>query len=162
MKYTLNKWSNGTHSKRNAYPRQNGPLDNGQKARLCILAREAFALQFTDADFTDWRREEQFKAVGKLSLRDCTQADYKRLEARFLRLGGEEGDAMRAETRAGTEDKRLAFYKLEEACTGAGLAMSYAAAICRNQFKCGLNEATAKQLWNLMFTIRNRRKSKHA
>ena len=39
------------------------------------------------------------------------------------------------------------------------MAEDYAAAICRRQYKRELGEASAKQLWNLFFTVRNRRKA---
>ncbi len=157
--YALTKFSNQNRTRRNAFPqRLSGPLSNEQKARLCILAREGYALAFTDQPFADWRHEQQELAVGKASLCDCVQDDYLALKAHFQRLAGEEGDALRTETRHGTEDRRVAMRKLEVECAARKLALSYPAAICRRQFKCALNEATVKQLWMLVFTVRNRRK----
>lgn len=152
------KASNGHRRTFNSVVPRGGPLDNGQKANLCILAKEAFALAFTDLDLESWRRSEQVAAVGKASLRDCVQADFLPLQAHFLRLGGEEGDATRTENRALAEPKRVAMAKLRAECAAREMALSYPAAICARQFKCRLEEASAGQIWKLVFTVRNRRK----
>lgn len=151
------KFSNQHQARRNDYPRAGGPLDNGQKASLCILAKSAYELQFTDMDFNIWRRLEQAKACGKSSLTECTQSDYLLLRGHFERLAGNEGEALRTENKHATQDKALAMFKLKEACNEGGVQLEYAAAICRNQNKCGLEQATYKQLWRLIFTIRNRK-----
>ena len=143
-------------------PRGGGLLSNEQKARICILAREAYALQFTDWEFPEWRHAEQEKACGKASLCDCTQADFLRLKSHFLRLSGEEGEARRVETRAATEPRRIARYKLMQALAERGLAPGYAEAICRRQYHCGLDDASEKQLWRLVFTVRSRRAARRA
>ena len=138
-------------------PRITGPLSNEQKARICILAKDAYALQFTDEKLEDWRRNQQFICTGKASLVDCVQADYLPLCGHFQRLGGEEGDATRTENHALTEDHRVAMHKLRSECAARGLAMAYPAAICRRQHRCELEQATPRQVWCLVFTVRNRR-----
>lgn len=154
--YTL-KAANQHRRTSNPIVPRGGPLDNGQKARLCMLAAEGYALQFTDQPLADWRREQQHAAVGKASLRDCVQADYRRLVAHFQRLAGEEGEALRSETAAALEPVMLARRKLAAELASRGLQSGYAEAICRRQYKRGLHEASAKQLWCLVFTVRNRR-----
>ena len=57
-----------------------------------------------------------------------------------------------------TSAQRVAMHKLHEECEKRGLALSWPAAICRSKFKCALDEATATQLWQLVFSVRN---SKH-
>ena len=44
----------------------------------------------------------------------------------------------------------------ERLFTEAGLPESYAAAICRRQYRCALSEASDKQVWCLVYTVRNR------
>lgn len=111
------------------------------------------------ACFAAWRHVEQGKAVGKQSLLDCTsECDFLRLCAHFLRIAREYDAANSAQLRAGTESRRIAEHKLREELRERGLAEEYAASICRRQFRCALREANAKQLWCLVFTIRNRRK----
>lgn len=153
----MRKWTNQHKRTRNNYPRAGTLLDNTQKARICILAREAFEKMESFLPFADWRQMEQQNAVGKDSLRDCTQADYLSLVAHFEKLKGEDGRAVQAHLRSQVKDQALALFKLKEACRERALDLAYPAAICRRQFKCTLEEASPNQLWNLLFTIKNRR-----
>ena len=147
-----------------AYPSPSTPLGNGQKARLCILARRAWEQlaavsgQPSAVSFDDWRREQQAAACGKRSLRLATQNDYLLIRARFLDLLGESGEAFEDLVRQQSEGRRLAWNKLETACKERGLALAYPDAICRTEYKCGLEDATEQQLWRLVYTVRNRRK----
>jgi len=92
------------------------------------------------------------------SLCACTQAHYGRLVAHFQALGGNAAAATRTLVRDADNDRRIARYKLDEALRERGLREEYAAAICRRQYRCGLDGANARQLWSLLYTIRNRRK----
>jgi hypothetical protein len=50
---------------------------------------------------------------------------------------------------------------LKANCEERGLKFpDYPGAICRAQNKCGLGGATEKQLWRLVYTVRNRKKKK--
>jgi hypothetical protein len=145
-------------------PSPSAPLDDGQKAHLCILARETFETvhgrpPHNLAEFNAWRYEQAVEACGVASLRVATQREYKLIEGRLLMLKGNAAAAQRAEERAATEPRRLAMFKLREALAERGLHESYAAAICGRQFKRPLAEATEKQLWCLVYTVRNRRKA---
>jgi hypothetical protein len=153
------KWSNQHKRSRNHYGSAGGPLDNTQKARICILARQAHDKLDTYVPFEDWRQMEQFNAVGKDSLCDCIQSDYLRLVGHFQHLAGDGRRASRTAAADAFTDRRIAFHKLEAECAARGLELSYPGSICRKQFKCGLDEANSKQLWNLVFTVRNRRKA---
>ncbi len=135
-----------------------GPLSNEQKASVCILARDAYALQFVDQEYSEWRRDQQLAAVGKASLLDCTQDDFLRLRSWFQRLAGEEGDSIRTGTHHTTEPLRVAMHKLCEQVRERGLSIAYAESICQRQYKCPLEKANVKQVWCLVYTIRNRRK----
>lgn len=161
--YFLNphKATNQYRSKQNAYPtRLSGPFSNEQKASICILARTAadsMGLSFVStAHFREWRQEQQFKAVGKQSLTECVQDDFLPVKAHFLNLAGKSVPAMNAHLEHQTEPERIAMHKLAEALAVIGKPMAYAAAICRNQNKCELSEANSKQIWRLVFTIKNR------
>ena len=154
------KWNNQHHTSRNSYPSARNPLSNTQKAKLAILARKAArAMHLTfvnDTQYQMWRHEQQTKACGKHSLTLCSQDDFNPLVAHFLDLAGESGEAMNRLLKHGVEEKEVAFHKLTEACDQAGLPMAYAATVSRNKFKVGLNDCTAKQLWQLVFTIKRR------
>lgn len=169
------KFTNQSRRTRNSYPGAGSSLlSNEQKASICIAAREAFENQktknseglpvsgfpaFESISFRDWRCAEQFKITGKESLTDCTQADYLPLLGHFQNLAGESGRAVKTYLRQDLQDKRVAMFKLREECGARGLELSYAAAICRRQYKCELDQANPRQLWNLVFTVRNRKEA---
>jgi hypothetical protein len=64
--------------------------------------------------------------------------------------------------RAETEPRRMAMHKLRRDCADRGLSLDYPAAICRRQYRCALEDASPTQLWQLVFTIRNRRPTRRA
>ncbi len=165
MRYTLNTRTAFRSTAAAPAPRPlppqrlGGPLSNQQKAQLCILSDEAWDKQGgmdSACDKSEFRHEQVKVATGKPGLTACVQDDYKLLLAHFLGLVGESGRAFKAQLDHGTEPKRLAMFKLREALRNARLPEAYAAAICKRQFRCALADATAKQLWNLTFTINNR------
>lgn len=148
---------------RNAYPRVRTwlPLGNQQKAALCILAREAFEAVHrrapaSQAEFDAWRRDQQQRAIGESSLTLAKQSDFSRLQAHFLDLKGESGRAFNALMKPAVTDTAQARAVLARELRKAGLAEEYAASICQRKHKCALAEATPKQLWDLVFTVRNR------
>lgn len=146
------------------------PLSNRQKMIVARLARLAYGAwpgraEFeqlnaelpASARFNAWRRVEQGKACGTQSLRECTQRDYGRLKAHFEALAGQDRRATGTLARDRDNDRRVALHKLREALAERDLPDAYAAAICRRQYRCALEEAGAKQLWRLLYTVRNRR-----
>ena len=145
------------------------PLSKVQKRYLSQLARRALnqvrALargrgeEFTATD-DDWRHEEVIVACGKAGLRCCSQDDYKIVEAHFLERLGAHGAAFNAQVRAATEKRRQAEAVLCRELAAAGLRLGYAAAICERQNKCTLFDATERQLWHLVYTVRNRAAAK--
>jgi hypothetical protein len=139
----------------------NKPLDRGQKSALVILAKQAWErvrlVNDDVGDFESWRQQESLKAAG-VRISDALVKHFSILKRHFADLAGQAGKAFNSAMREGTEDKRIARHKLEEACEERGLQLSYPAAICRRQFKRSLDDASAKQLWCLVFTVRNRRK----
>ena len=141
------------------------PLNNGQKRILSQLAQRAYNRERALAlgrgeEMTerpdDFRRRHVVTACGKQGLRCCSQDDYGAVKGHFLDLLGEHRQAFDAVLHGEGNARRVAEYKLIEAVQAAGLTLAYAAAICRSQFKCTLEEATSKQIWCLTFTIKNR------
>jgi hypothetical protein len=141
------------------------PLTTNQKRYLAQLSRRAWR-QSPDADAEDevtFRHNQTALATGKLGLRCCGQDDYKRVEAHFLHLLGQDGEAFNALIRAHTEPRRQAEYKLKQACQEFNFPLSYADAICRRQNRgLGIDDVGATNLWHLVFTIRNRGRRKQA
>lgn len=147
------------------------PLNHGQKAYLSQLSDQAFTreqriaasmgIQFYEGMSPTKAREafrhaEVAKACAKIGLRCCTQDDYKLVEAHFLQMLGKIEAAFKAGVRAASEPRRQAEAVLVRECTRFGFRLSYAESICRTQYKCTLQDATTNQIWNLVYTVRNR------
>lgn len=147
-------------------------LSKKQKAYLAGLSERAFNLAAAKArgageEMTtdwrargDWRREQVAVACGKAGLRCCGQLDYAAVEAHFLGLLGETKRAFEAHVRSATEERRQADAVLLRETEKAGLSPMYVEAICRRQFRCPVMDANAKQLWCLVYTVRNRAAAK--
>jgi len=141
------------------------PLTNGQKAILSQLSRRVWNM-CPDADALDeasFRHAQVAAAVGLPGLRECSQDDYSRIKGHFLNMLGEYGASFEAHVRAETEPRRVAKYKLKQACAEFNLPLSYADAICRRQNRgLGLDDVGPKTLWHIIFTVRNRGMRKRA
>ena len=136
------------------------PLTKEQKRDLSILARKAATAQgITGTKAIDaWRHEVALKACGH-RISEATQRNWADIKSAFEDLAGRPEKAFQTQMRDGDNKRRVALYKLTQALSAKGLATTYAAAICRVQFKCPLEEASAKQLWCLFYTVTNRKKS---
>lgn len=147
-------------------------LTNDQKRYLSQLSDRAFRFlgakargrgeawpEQATANLASFRHAEVAKACGKLGLRCCSQDDYGTVKAHFLSLLGEDGRALKAHVEGAKNPDRIAEWKLTQeidAAAAVGITRRYAEEICKRQFGCTILEATTKQKWNLMFTIRNR------
>lgn len=123
------------------------------------------AAGWTRESLDDWRREENFKACQKTHLRAATQADWTLLCGHYLRMLGRTGEARATETRGACGSLAVARHKLREAIADAasalGNARGYAAAIARRQYgTADLDTLSARQCWSLVYTLRNRSRSK--
>lgn len=119
-------------------------------------ALNALAANGSEACFTTWRHEQVKLAVGKNGLRLCSQLDYQGLRRHFLHLLGEDGQALKADLRHQSEPTRQARAVLAKALQRWGFHSSYAEAICRNQYKVELDDATPKQIWQIVYTVNKR------
>lgn len=135
-------------------------LNNAQKASLARLAREAFAKRpqaVGGADdgisLDDWRRREVGKACGKMGLRCCGQEDFNLVKGHFLNLLGQPGAALRSCVRAADEPLRKAHHVLLWTMQRYGYERSYAEKICRDKYKCTVGEASANQVWTLVYDV---------
>ncbi len=146
-----------------------------QKRELCSLARRAYhhwagREEFEIANpelsasacYEAWRHYEQGKACGRQSLRDCSQDDFLLIRAHFHSLLGHGDQAARDLLRSEEEPRIRARYILARELDQRGLDEAYAATICRCKYKCALGDATARQLWGLVFDVRKRRKPQFA
>lgn len=136
------------------------PLSKEQKAKLSILARSAAEKQGIRGGYKaveEWRHMISIRVCG-VRISEAVQDNYADLKSAFEDLGGRPEKAFQTQMRAGDNKRRVAMHKLSQALADRGLQPAYAASICRAQFKCPLEEASAKQLWCLFFTVTKRRK----
>lgn len=135
-------------------------LTRGQKAALSILARRAWEERGRPGESADaWRRDVALRAVGR-RISQASQADYATLRAAYEDAARQYARAFRSLMRGENNPLRIARHKLEVTCRERGLPMAYPEAICQRQYRCGLAQANASQLWRLVFTVRNRREKK--
>jgi len=149
-------------------------LTSKQKARVCMLARKGWEL-WASADwegglnvgvsdsalFRAWRTQAQREACGQMSLRMCHQEDFPKLMAHFSRLAGDEKQEQYWMGKLVMDNTSRVLFTLKRNCEEFGLNYpEYPNAICLRQYKCGLRAATEKQLWSLVYTIRNRGQAK--
>jgi hypothetical protein len=137
------------------------PLSKEQRQGLARLARRAWATVGGDQPFDAWRHEQCRRACGR-RISEASQPDFLPLRAHFLNLAGDPVAALQDLMRAETEPRRMAMHKLRRDCADRGLSLDYPAAICRRQYRCALEDASPTQLWQLVFTIRNRRPTRRA
>lgn len=141
------------------------PITANQRRELAILARRAFeklydAGQISEStEFDTWRHQQAIQAVERPGLRDCRQEDFAQLKSHFLRLLGNEAMATRMQARADTDARRVAMWKLEQACKDVQDVISnpngYLMSICRARFKTlDFDRLSAKQVWVLVFDLR--------
>jgi hypothetical protein len=137
------------------------PLTKEQKMRLSILARKAAWEQKQGLDnkqLDAWRQEVSIRACG-VRISEASQCHWADLKSAFEDLAGAPEQAFETQLRDVDNKRRVALWKLNQVLTEKGLAPEYAGAICKTQFKCALEDASAKQLWCLFYTVKNRLKS---
>lgn len=136
------------------------PLTKEQKARICILAREAYDQAESQVSYDEWRRSEQRRATGIESLRDARNKHYNSYVAHFENLLGRSGRAFKREFKSQTEDRSWALYRLKlesrKAADVLPAALEYAAGFIRNRLHVSLEEAPARSLWAAIFMLRRR------
>jgi hypothetical protein len=143
---------------RTAAPHRKGLLTKGQLARLCIAANQAAEAQGVTGwrEVSAWRHEEQLRHFGLASLTTATQDQYADLKAHFEALAGKPDRAFQTALRGQSNKWRIARWNLGKAIKESGLGFAYAFAICKRQYRCNIDDATEQQLWQLVYTIRNR------
>jgi hypothetical protein len=134
-------------------------LTREEKKRLCMLAASAAkarGLDLRGKTLDAWRAAESIKACG-LRISEATHAHWADIKAHFECLGGQYEKAFETQLRDGDNKRRVAMHKLQNELAAKRLPPAYAESICRTQYKVGLAEASAKQLWCLFYTVKNRK-----
>ena len=158
-----------------------------QVKAMVLAARRAYKVQ-SDAglvddgvDFDSWRRATLHDVVGAAapdSFRAVTQRDYVAVLGYFMELAGEDGalgdralPTVGADHRAArlSDEQRRAIWSLNlvegevaDAFGGRGEARRYADALLWRIHKTDRQTALPRQLWAVIFTLRNRAARKRA
>ena len=155
--------------------------------RLILVASSAHQVQaglgLADQDFDTWRKGILWEAVHKASFRTLGQRDYGRALDAFIKLGGSivrtaagsrpsgkwgaTNAKIAARETSPEGDRRRAEFKLREACRETAdaygsedQARAFARALMLKIHKTTVERATAKQIWAVFFTLRNRAAAK--
>ena len=155
---------------------QGGAVVKPHQVKAMILAaRRAYSEQAKaglvddGVDFDAWRRATLHDVVGAAapdSFRAVTQRDYAAVMDYFGRLAGDKrAEARRSDTIADEERRALWALNLVEGEVAGTLggregARRYADALFRKIHKTDRYGATARQVWAVIFTLRNRANSK--
>lgn len=139
-----------------------GALTKRQLAALCMLAEKAAAAHGITGwrEVRAWRKEQQLERFGLASLTAATQAQYADIKGHFQALAGDAAEAYETVRRGLDNKRRVARWNLDKAVKESGLRMVYVLSICQNQYHCGIEDASTKQLWQLVYTVRNRAAAK--
>lgn len=156
-------------------------VDSNQVRRLILQAQGAWRVQCSaglaeeSEGFDVWRKGVLFDAVRKTSFRLLTQREYGKALAVFLQLCGRDVSRFPARTRSnsavaeresGAEgDRRRAMHALYAECEKVADVFGkqsfwYATTLLDKIHHVGPESATAKQIWQTIFTLRNRAASK--
>lgn len=146
-------------------------LSKRQKAALAQLARKAYDVQaglgLAEGPFDDWRHAAVWEHLRVSGFRQMTQRGYGTMAKRFTELAGGKQLPRAARRTADVDDTRRAWYALKSACAalaeafgGADGAEAYAEALLGRIHKTTPEGATARQLWQVLYTMRNRANAK--
>ena len=147
-----------------------------QVKAMVLAARRAYAEQSKvglvddGVDFDSWRRATLHDVVGAAapsSFRAVTQRDYAAVIAYFEELAGDGGVAERSSSIKSGDERRRALWALNlvegesaEVFGGRGEARKYADALFWKIHKTDRQTATARQVWAVIFTLRNRARAR--
>jgi len=136
------------------------PLSNAQKQKLAAMAHYAWMEVAPDQDFDDWRHDEVKAIVGKGGFRECVNADYNPLKARWLDLVGNATGEFKASFKSISEPRSWALFSLHKETKLAEdvmpRAMDYARGMIRNIAGINLDDATDKQIWRAVYAVRRK------
>lgn len=136
------------------------PLSRDEKWQLTALARRTYqqlqqAGQIPAGQTEDaFRQTEAVKACQR-RISEATAGDRMLIQAHFLRLKGSVREAQRATAKAASTATDIALHHLRQALAEGDKTEAYAAGIARRIFKRELNELSHKEVWNVIYTVRN-------
>lgn len=143
---------------------------NREQVRELILAaqnahRKQTELGLTDQTFDDWRKQTLWDLVCKASFRTVNQTEFNKVLDGFGVLAGRRTAQAHKPLLQSQDEVRRAIWRLKEECREMGEAfggeegaMRYANALMEKIHKTKLHDASAKQIWQVIFTLRSRAK----
>lgn len=140
------------------------PLDRRAKWHLSQIAEAAYdhlkaAGQITPGETLEaFRHRISLEACGR-RISQATLADRMPIQAAFLALKEDTRGAASAIAKAATSEQAVALYKLRENLRARRLTEEYAASIAWRFYKLRLADCTPRQIWTVIFTIRNNHKA---
>lgn len=144
-------------------------LNKEQVRELILAANEAYRKQkelgLTDVSFDDWRKTTLWDLVCKASFRTVNQTEFNKVLDGFYVLSGKRTVQVHCTIKQSADEVRRAIWRLKEECKvlaesfdGEEGAMRYANALMEKIHKVKLSDANAKQVWQVIFTLRSRAK----
>jgi len=136
------------------------PLSSEQRRRLAALCHYAWdALGRPGGDFDAWRHRQTRLCVEQGGLKQCRNEDYSYIRAHMLAILGRKAAAERSRKAAEDNSRRQALHKLRaecDACRFLEHPRRYVIAIAKRKFGTERVETlSAKQIWQLVFSLRN-------
>jgi len=136
------------------------PLSNKQKAKLVMLATDAAGKQYlptSGKEHDAWRAEQSILACG-FRISEARQKDWADLLIHWQQLCGQDAQAFKTAMHTQGNPQRVAMFKLTQELKKQDKSEAYAETICMSKFKVCLRDATAPQVWSLVFDLRGRAK----
>lgn len=149
-----------------------GIVTKDQVRDLILAATAAHKVQaklgLAEEPFNVWRKAALHDACGRQSFRDVRQSEYGKVLKYLLLLAGKHPAQRPAATKSKSQDEAgRARWALDGECTKLADAFGsengariYAETLLGKIHKTTWHGATAKQLWQVLFTLRNRAKKK--
>ena len=148
-------------------------LTKAQVRDLILAAQTAWKVQrklgLADEPFDAWRKAALHDACGRQSFRDVRQAEYGRVLRMLLELAGRKPASRPAAVKPPRVDEATrARWALDQECIKQAEAFgsypgakAYADSLLSRIHKATLSSATAKQLWQVLFTLRSRARARN-
>lgn len=144
-------------------------LNREQVKELILAAQDAWRKQtelgLTDATFDDWRKTTLWDLICKASFRTVNQTEFNKVLDAFFVLSGKRQAHLNCSKAKHEDETRRAIWRLKEECKefasafgGEDGAMRYANSLMEKIHKVKLSSASAKQVWQVIFTLRSRAK----
>ena len=147
-------------------------LTKAQVRDLILTAQTAWRVQrklgLADEPFDAWRKAALHDACGRQSFRDVRQGEYGHVLHTLLTLAGRKPTSRPAAVKPPRVDEATrARWALDQECIKQAEAFgsypgakAYADSLLSRIHRATLSSATAKQLWQVLFTLRSRAKAR--